>query len=787
MRFEKFTERAQDAIRTAQEKLMEERNPELDVLHLLYGLVTQDEGIVPQALQKMNINVEMFKRRVEEEIKNLPQITGSMPIAQIYITPDAEKVLRRAQQIAKEWKDAYTGCEHIFLAIIEMGHKLIKEFGIEKEEFLRALYAVRGDAQLSEPTGEEKYKILEKFGRDITKLAKEGKLDPVIGREEEINRVMQILTRKTKNNPVLVGEAGVGKTAIVEGLAQKIVKGEVPDDLKDKRIIELDIGALVAGTQFRGQFEERMKAVLEQLKKSQGKIILFIDEIHTIVGAGAAEGAVDASNMMKPLLARGEIRCIGATTLNEYRKYIEKDAALTRRFQPVYVREPSPEEAIEILKGLKERFEQHHGVKITDKAIEAAIRLSHRYITERYLPDKAIDLIDEASSRLKLLMSQRPKEIKELEEKLKDLTERGKRAADKGDFELAKRLAEEADKIQKELNEKKEKWMKEAKVKDTVTEDDIAEIIAQWTGIPVYRIKMTEKDRLLKLEEYLHKRIVNQEHAVKAVCNAIRIARAGLKDAKRPIGVFMFLGPTGVGKTLLAKALAEILFDSESAMIRIDMSEYMERHTVSRLIGAPPGYVGYEEGGQLTEPVRRRPFRVILFDEIEKAHPDVHNILLQIMDDGRLTDGQGRTVDFKNTIIIMTSNIGSRYAGDPNYEQAVMEELKGYFKPEFLNRIDEIIIFKPLQREHLEKIVDIEFEYVKKALKEKGIEIELDKSAKDLLIKEGYNPDYGARPLKRAIRSLIEVPLSLEIIDGKIKEGDKVIAVAENNKIVFKK
>jgi ATP-dependent Clp protease ATP-binding subunit ClpC len=804
MRFDRFTEKAQEAIAIAQEKLNELQHTELTPEHLLYALLDQPEGVVPEILDNMNIDPMVVKNKVLDHLSSLPRVyLEGGATAQAYVSPKTRQVFEIASAEARRFKDEYIGSEHLFIGINEVGSDVLSEFAITKEVIYKALQEVRGTARITEPTAERTYRSLEKFSRDVTKLAKEGKLDPVIGRDEEVKRVVQILSRRTKNNPALIGEAGVGKTAIVEGLAQKVIQGDVPEMLKGKRVIELDIGALVAGSKFRGDFEARMKAVMTEIRKAKGNIILFIDELHAIAGAGAAEGAVDASTMLKPALARGELQCIGATTLNEYRKYIEKDAALSRRFQPVYVGEPSMEDTIEILKGLRPKYEKHHGVKISDNALEACAKLSQRYISDRFLPDKAIDLLDEAASKLRMDIYSAPPSLKEKEKRLSELSKEGQEAVEARDYEKAARLRDEADKISKEYSEEKKKWQEERGIDDVVSEEDIAQILAKWTGIPVERMLMGEKDRFLKMEENIHKRIVNQEEAVRAVSDALRIARAGLKDMSRPIGSFVFLGPTGVGKTELAKALAEFLFDSESAMIRLDMTEYQERHTVSRLIGAPPGYVGYEEGGQLTEPVRRRPYRVILFDEIEKAHPDVYNALLQIMDDGRLTDGQGRTVDFKNTIIIMTSNIGTSKIGETSLgfetkeekgkvdydkmKEEILAEVKKVFRPEFLNRIDEIIIFSPLKFSDIEKIVELELKKTAKNLEEKGIKLKVNDSAKSLLARKGYDPTYGARPLRQAIRREVEVPLSREIIRGQFKHGDTVSIRAKDDTIVFEK
>lgn len=797
----KLTQKAQEAVAIAQEKLSELNHTELTVQHLLFGLLDQPEGIVSQILENLNISPDELKNKVSDRLDALPKAYGTTPMMQAYITPQVKRVFDIASREARHFRDEYIGCEHLFIGIVEVGDETLKEFKITKEKVYQALEAIRGTSRLTEPQGEEQYRVLERYSRDISKLALDGKLDPVIGREDEIKRVMQILCRRTKNNPALIGEAGIGKTAIVEGLTQKIASGDVPEILRDKKVLELNIGSLVAGSQFRGQFEQRIKSILSEIHKAKGKIILFIDELHTIVGAGAAEGAIDAGNMLKPALARGELQCVGATTLNEYRKYIEKDQALTRRFQPIYVSEPSVEDTIKILKGLKSKYESHHGVKISDSALKSCATLSHRYISDRFLPDKAIDLLDEAASKLRLDIYSIPKPLKEMEQKLKALTKEGQETVKLQDYERAAHLRDETGILSKQYKKKKEEWLKKRGIDEVVDEEDIAEIVSKWTGIPASKMLIGERKKLLKMEENIHNRIVNQNEAVKAVSDAIRITRAGLHDTRRPIGSFIFLGPTGVGKTELAKALAEFLFDSESAVLRIDMSEYQERHTVSRLIGAPPGYVGYEEGGQLTEPVRRRPYRVILFDEIEKAHPDVYNALLQIMDDGRLTDGQGRTVDFKNTIIIMTSNVGTKElkkrgigfdAGVPefsyeNLKEALLKELKHRFRPEFLNRVDEIIVFHSLKPKHIEKIVDLELAKLANNLKSQDIEIEVTKPVKSLLAKKGYDSEYGARPLKQVIRRLIENPLSIAIINNKFKKGARILCKVKEDRIVFEK
>ncbi len=782
----------------AQEILDEYNHQELDVEHIFLALLRQDDGLVPKVLKKMDVMPDLVQRRLESLLESRPKVYGGST-AQIYITPRVKKLFSVAQAEAQRIKDEYIGTEHIFLAIAEESEgvtvRLLREFGITKEKIYQALQNIRGTQRVTDQDAESKYMALERYARDITALAKQGKLDPVIGREQEIKRVVQILSRRTKNNPVLIGDAGVGKTAIVEGLAQRIIDKNVPEILKDKRILALDMGSLVAGSKYRGEFEERLKAVMDEIRKGKGEIILFIDELHTIVGAGAAEGAIDASNMLKPALARGELQCIGATTLNEYRKYIEKDAALERRFAPVFVGEPSIEDAIEILKGLKSRYESHHGVIIDDSAIKAAVTLSDRYLTERFLPDKAIDLIDEACARARIEIYSMPEELKRLEKELERLTEEGKKAVEMRDYERAAELRDETERLQKMYRKKKSEWMKQRGIDDRVTEDDIAQIISTWTGIPVARMLESEMNKLLKMEDRIHERLVNQNEAVSAVSDAIRRSRAGLKDPKRPVGSFIFLGPTGVGKTELAKSLAEFLFDTEDALVRIDMTEYQEKHTVSRLIGAPPGYVGYEEGGQLTEAVRRRPYRVILFDEFEKAHPDVFNILLQLLDDGRLTDGQGRTVDFKNTIIIMTSNLGSEIItenlknGKYDYEKTkkeVYQVLERSVKPEFLNRIDEVIVFKPLDFEEIKGIVERELKKVAKNVSDFGYNIEFNERVKDYLAHEGFDPVYGARPLRRAIQRLIENPLSRKIIAGEFKKGSNITADLAGGEVVFK-
>jgi len=852
----KLTEKAQEAVFAAQELAQTSQHPQIEPEHLGVTLLTQADGVVPQIVSTLGTSAESLAQQFRAELARMPRVYGS---AQIGVSPRLGRVLSNAMQQASNLKDEYVSTEHLWLALLESADgavtRILRNAGITRDAVLRALTQIRGNQRVTSQNPETTYQALQKYGRDLTELARRGKLDPVIGRDDEIRRVMQILSRRTKNNPVLIGEPGVGKTAIAEGLAQRIVRGDVPEPLKNKRIIQLDLGALVAGAKYRGEFEERLKAVLKEVTASDGQIILFIDEVHTVVGAGAAEGAMDASNMLKPMLARGELHAIGATTLDEYRKHIEKDAALERRFQPVLVGEPSVEDTISILRGLKERYEVHHGVKIKDSALVAAAVLSKRYIADRFLPDKAIDLVDEAASRLRMEIDSMPAEVDEITRRIKqleiervalqkeqdDASRERLRALDKELAELKeqadvltarwkqekelvdqmRRLKEEKDAVQIELERaerqydynraaelrydklaKLDKQIAETEarlaeiqkagkmLKEQVDEEDIAEVVAKWTGIPVARLMEGEIQKLLKMEERLHQRVVGQDEAIRAVANAVRRARAGLQDPKRPIGSFIFLGPTGVGKTELARALAEFLFDDENAMIRIDMSEYQEKHTVARLIGAPPGYVGYEEGGQLTEAVRRRPYSVVLFDEIEKAHPDVFNTMLQILDDGRLTDGQGRTVDFKNTVIIMTSNVGTEYLQNGDVATArdlVMNALRARFRPEFLNRIDEIVLFHPLTVEHLKRIVEIQMALVQKRMAERKITIELTDAAKNLLVREGYDPTYGARPLKRTLQRLLLDPLALQILEGRFTEGDTVVADAQDGALVFYK
>jgi ATP-dependent Clp protease ATP-binding subunit ClpC len=807
MRFDRFTERAQDAANRSIEILQRYGHNQVDTEHILLALLEQPDGVVPQILGKLNIDVATMRAKLEDILKQSPKaaIYGG-GTGQVFITPRVKRVLDLAQEEANRLKDEYISTEHIFLAISTERNtsaaRLLAENGVTRERINETVKAIRGGQRVTDPGAESRYRTLEKYSRDLSALARSGKLDPVIGRDSEILRVIQVLSRRTKNNPVLIGEAGVGKTAIVEGLAQKIAANDVPEILMGKRVVALDLGAMVAGSRFRGEFEERLKASMEEIQRAQGEIILFIDELHTVVGAGAASGALDAGSMLKPALARGELQCVGATTLDEYRKYVEKDAALERRFAPVFVDEPNVAETIEMLHGLRDRYEAHHKVSISDKALVAAANLSHRYVTDRRLPDKAIDLIDEAAAKLRVTLYTLPTDLKAMKTEIDRLAAEEEAAGLSREYEQAAILKSKRLQLDTEFNEKREQWQREKNIDEVVDEADIAAVIAQWTGIPVAQMMETESAKLLQMEERLHDRIIGQEEAIAALSDAIRRARSGLKDPSRPIGSFIFLGSSGVGKTELAKALAWFMFDDEDALVRVDMSEYREQHTVSRLFGAPPGYVGYEEGGQLTEAVRRRPYQVVLFDEIEKAHPDVWNAMLQILDDGRLTDGQGRVVDFRNTVIIMTSNLGTEFArkggalgfAGPTTtespakiadEKKIEEQLKKTFRPEFLNRVDEIIIFGTLSVEDVEQIVDLQMKEIRDRLREHGLFIELTEAARQWLAKQGYDAHYGARPLRRALQRYVESPLSVKMLKGEFTVGDTILVDANDEGITF--
>jgi ATP-dependent Clp protease ATP-binding subunit ClpC len=800
--FEKFTERARELVQSAQDILVRYQHTQLDTEHLLLAMLEQNEGLAVQVLQKLNVDTRALGHATEEALARAPKVQYADQGAQIYITPRIKRVFDLAKEEAQRLQDSYIGVEHLLLGLVNEGDggaaRLLKQQNVDEEKVYKALQGIRGSARVTDENPEEKYRMLERFSRDLTALAREDKIDPVIGRDEEIKRTIQILSRRTKNNPVLIGDPGVGKTAIAEGLALKIAKGDVPENLRGRRLLALDMGALVAGSKFRGEFEERLKGVMDEVRKAAGQVILFLDELHTVVGAGAAEGAMDASNMLKPALARGELQCIGATTLDEYRKNIEKDAALERRFQPIVVGEPSVEDTVEILRGLRDKYEAHHTVKIDDSALVAAAELSHRYITDRFLPDKAIDLIDEAASKIRIEKSSMPQDIKDMEDRLNRLVAEGRAAADARDYEKAARFRDEEVALRRVYTEQRDAWMRESGVDSVVDEQDIAELISKTTGIPVSRMFEEEAEKLLNMEVKLHERVVGQEAAIEAVSEAVRRGRAGLKDPNRPIGSFLFLGPTGVGKTELARALAQFMFDDPDAMVRIDMSEYMEKHSVARLIGAPPGYVGYDEGGQLTEAVRRRPYRVVLLDEIEKAHPDVFNILLQLLDAGRLTDSTGRTVDFKNTVVILTSNIGSQFieampvgAGpheqDALYEKMkakVTEQLRQHFRPELLNRIDEIIVFHALNQEQIKSIVDLLLKGTERQLADRKLHLEVTEAAKTLIADSGFDPLYGARPLRRTIQRMVENPISSGILRREFKDGDTIVVDSDGEKIV---
>ena len=805
MRFDRFTERAQEAAQRAAEIIQRYGHNQIDTEHILLALIEQPGGVIPQILEQLNVNGTALSERLDAALRATPKanIFGG-GAGQIFITPRVKRIIDLANEEANRLKDEYISTEHIFLAILTERNtpasRILESAGITRDRVFDSIQQIRGGQRVTDPQAETRYRTLEKYSRDLTQLAREGKLDPVIGRDKEILRLIQILSRRTKNNPVLIGEAGVGKTAIVEGLAQKIADNDVPEILEGKKVVALDLGSLIAGSRFRGEFEERLKAVMEEVQRSQGDIIMMIDELHTVVGAGAAQGAMDASNMLKPALARGELQCIGATTLDEFHKYIEKDAALERRFAPIYVDEPSADDAIKMLKGLRDRYEAHHKVRYSDEALVAAVHLADRYVTDRHLPDKAIDLMDEAAAKLRVALYSMPPELKDMKKEIDRITSEEEQAGLARDYERAAQKKSERLRMMSDYNEKRDKWEAENHIDEVVDVNDIADVVHQWTGIPLSQMMETEAEKLLNMEARLHEHIIGQDEAIHAISDAIRRARSGLKDPRRPIGSFIFIGPSGVGKTELAKALAEFMFDDEDALVRIHMSEYPEQHTVSRLFGAPPGYVGYEEGGQLTEAVRRRPYRVLLFDEIEKAHPEVWNALLQILDDGRMTDGQGNIVDFRNTVLIMTSNLGTEYVrkgGTLGFLQQnsddderiahdkIEKALKSAFRPEFLNRIDDVIMFSPLSVEQMESIVDLQMKAVQDRLNEYNVNVELTPEARTWLAKQGYDPAFGARPLRRAIQKFVESPLSVELLGGKFASGGTVKVNVVNDKIVF--